>query len=203
MPWQTRDAQGSMQSAHDVLEILPRVSELDEALHVVTQLLQEIRNVLVLCRQSLCQCRAPEYDDGIADLWHRQLMRGDRGARFRVISNYQPRRRRVVVSRIPVEHGLRERDGVFRISRFHGLRRRRHDQRGPNCRDAGPRDLGAAGRGKRGHVPYLGGSLGPEKVGQPAAADAPELRAAVRVKRYSPTVPAMVGLRQPLPSRIS
>ena len=129
----------------------------------------------------------------IADLRHRQLMRGDRGARFRVISNYQPRRRRVVVSRIPVEHGLRERDGVFRISRFHGLRRRRHDQRGPNCRDAGPRDLGAAGRGKRGHVPYLGGSLGPEKVGQPAAADAPELRAAVRVKRYSPTVPAMVG----------
>lgn len=97
----------------------------------------------------------------------------------------------VVVSRIPVEHGLRERDGVFRISRFHGLRRRRHDQRGPNCRDAGPRDLGAAGRGKRGHVPYLGGSLGPEKVGQPAAADAPELRAAVRVNRYSPTAPAM------------
>ena len=132
MPWQTRDAQGSMQSAHDVLEILSRVNELDEALHVVTQLLQEIRNVLVLCRQSLCQCRAPEYDDGIADLWHRQLMRGDRGARFRVISNYQPRRRRVVVSRIPVEHGLRERDGVVRISRFHGLRRRRHDGRGPN-----------------------------------------------------------------------
>ena len=30
----------------------------------------------------------------IADLRHRQLMRGDRGARFRVISNYQPRRRR-------------------------------------------------------------------------------------------------------------
>ena len=88
-------------------------------------------------------------------------------------------------------HGLRERDGVFRISRFHGLRRRRHDQRGPNCRDAGPRDLGAAGRGKRGHVPCLGGSLGPEKVGQPAAADAPELRAAGRVNRYSPTAPAM------------
>ena len=46
MPWQTRDAQGSMQSAHDVLEILSRVNELDEALHVVTQLLQEIMNVL-------------------------------------------------------------------------------------------------------------------------------------------------------------
>ena len=59
----------------------------------------------------------------------------------------------------------------------------------------GPRDPGAAWRGKRGHVPCLGGSLGPEKVGQPAAADTPELRAAVRVKRYSPTAPAMaVGL---------
>ena len=57
----------------------------------------------------------------------------------------------------------------------------------------GPRDPGAAWRAKRGHVPCLGGSLGPEKVGQPAAADAPELHAAVRVKRYSPTVPAMVG----------
>ena len=74
----------------------------------------------------------PSTTMGIADLRHRRLMRGDRGARFRVISNYQPRRRRVVVSRIPVEHGLRERDGVFRISRFHGLRRRRHDGRGPN-----------------------------------------------------------------------
>ena len=37
-------------------------------------------------------------------------------------------------------------------------------------------DPGAAWRAKRGHVPCLGGSLAPEKVGQPASADAPELR---------------------------
>ena len=71
---------------------------------------------------------------------------------------------------------------------------------GPTA-DAGPRDLGAAGRGKRGHVPYLGGSLGPEKVGQPAAADAPELRAAVRVNRYSPTAPAM-AVGRPLLAKV-
>ena len=47
----------------------------------------------------------------------------------------------------------------------------------PNYQDSSPWDPGAVQCARRGHGPRLGGSPAPAKVGEPAAADAPELRA--------------------------